>query len=63
VCQSPSCDDGVRDGFEPEIDCGASCGPCAIGQACWDNTDCPANSECGEPCTSTYCPPNFDICQ
>jgi hypothetical protein len=35
-----SCGDHVKDGNETDIDCGGSCPPCAIGQACLVSGDC-----------------------
>ena len=35
-----SCGDGIKDGDESDIDCGGSCPPCGIGQACLANGDC-----------------------
>lgn len=46
-CQSNKCDgvcisctDGNRNGDESDIDCGGSCGKCAIGQRCNSEDDC-----------------------
>jgi hypothetical protein len=43
VCQMPTCQDGVQDGGESDVDCGAVCGPlklCASGKHCGTNADC-----------------------
>lgn len=56
----PSCDDGVRNGYETGTDCGAgtSCGKCN-GEICGDGTECKSglcvdgvccDAECGEVC-------------
>jgi hypothetical protein len=44
----PSCADGVHNGLETDVDCGGSCGGCALGDACNENTDCAAG-ECFDP--------------
>jgi hypothetical protein len=59
---SPSCFDGIQDGFESEVDCGANCNGCALGDACYDDDDCPAGRTCGAPCTQ-YCYPSLDTCR
>jgi hypothetical protein len=37
-----SCDDGILNGNETGIDCGGSCGGCALGQPCIVSADCAA---------------------
>ena len=40
-CAAPTCDDGVRNGQEPGVDCGAGCNaPCPTGSTCGQNADC-----------------------
>jgi len=39
-CVAASCRDGVKDGDETDVDCGGSCGPCAIGGECVFPDDC-----------------------
>jgi hypothetical protein len=40
-CQDASCNDGVRNGTEPVVDCGnAACGACALGSVCTANGQC-----------------------
>jgi hypothetical protein len=36
----PTCDDGVQNGDETDLDCGGPCQPCAPGQACQGPADC-----------------------
>ncbi len=37
----PSCDDGEKNGQETDVDCGGGdCGPCGLGKACVENSDC-----------------------
>lgn len=36
----PSCDDGIANGGETDVDCGGPCSPCADGLACDDHWDC-----------------------
>ncbi len=48
TCLAPTCDDGVLNGAEPSIDCGAACPQrCELTQACGKNADC-ASAECDE---------------
>jgi hypothetical protein len=35
-----TCNDGVRDGDETDVDCGGSCAPCWRGQGCLVDSDC-----------------------
>ncbi len=48
----PTCDDGVKNGDESDVDCGGSCDPCAIGKDCLLNEDCESfncvNGSCAE---------------
>ena len=39
-CVTARCADGVHDGDETDVDCGGSCGTCAIGKLCAVATDC-----------------------
>jgi len=52
----PSCTDLAQNGDETDIDCGGSCSPCDMGQACLVPTDCStALCEGGLCCSaSTY---------
>ncbi len=34
------CGNGVLDSDESDVDCGGSCGPCALGKTCANSTDC-----------------------
>lgn len=41
TCSTPTCDDGVTNGDETDLDCGGSCGPtCDPGDTCTDRSDC-----------------------
>jgi hypothetical protein len=40
VCQAPTCNDGVANGAETDVDCGGACPPCHQGQACEAAADC-----------------------
>ncbi|MBL0220968.1 MAG: hypothetical protein IPQ07_44745 [Myxococcales bacterium] len=40
TCRAPTCTDGLRDGFESDVDCGAACPDCAAGQRCGNGDDC-----------------------
>jgi hypothetical protein len=54
-CQAPSCDDGVVNGGEIDVDCGAACGLCPLTAQCTEDAQCqsgfcPAGS-CVDPGT------------
>jgi plastocyanin len=38
--QEPSCDDGIKNGDETDIDCGGSCDACELGKSCEEDLDC-----------------------
>ena len=40
TCRPASCDDTMLNGDETDVDCGGSCGSCAVGQMCSDDGDC-----------------------
>ena len=42
-CISPTCNNGVKDGNESDVDCGVSCLLCASGQQCVTSDDCQSN--------------------
>lgn len=42
---SASCTDGQKNGSETDVDCGGSCGRCALDAACQQNGDC-VNGQC-----------------
>jgi hypothetical protein len=42
----PTCDDGVWNGAETDVDCGGGCAPCALGEACALDADCGATGIC-----------------
>lgn len=58
----PTCSDGIRNGDETGIDCGGSCPPCAVGQACTKRADC-ASALCVDGvCTAcTFGPDNCGV--
>lgn len=52
ICQNPSCNDGVQNNDESDIDCGGICGAvCPNGKRCGSNKDCSSN----------YC--SFGLCK
>jgi hypothetical protein len=58
---APSCNDGVRNGTESDVDCGGSCSPCVDGRVCVSGSDCLSQTcsaalRCVEPSASG--PPN-----
>lgn len=53
ICQAPTCTDGVKNGSEPTVDCGASCSKkCAPADTCLSPSDCASGA-----CTNTRCVP------
>ena len=42
VCELPSCEDGIGNQDETDVDCGGGCQPCAIGLSCLIGEDCAA---------------------
>lgn len=40
ICVGVTCTDGLADGAETDVDCGASCAPCADDAHCQQGTDC-----------------------
>jgi hypothetical protein len=54
-CKWPTCSDGVKNGGESDVDCGAACGGeflCGGGKTCFDLYDC-----LSESCTAGVCAP------
>lgn len=52
-CAPPSCEDGVRNGVETDVDCGGpDCGPCPKGERCLADGDC-ETGVCGGPDSQT----------
>ncbi len=49
---NPLCTDLIRNGEETGIDCGGTCGPCAVGERCNVNGDCDQST-----CESGRCTP------
>jgi hypothetical protein len=62
TCAGPRCDDGVKDGFETDLDCGSACTGCALGLTCYYDSDC-ASGQCGPPCPEgELCFPTEETC-
>lgn len=57
VVALPSCDDGILNQDETDIDCGGSCGPCADGLACFADIDCASS-----PCEDGFCGGIVETC-
>ncbi|MEP7052830.1 MAG: discoidin domain-containing protein [Pseudomonadota bacterium] len=53
TCQAPTCTDGVKNGSEPTLDCGATCTKkCASADICVSPADCASGQ-----CTNSRCMP------
>lgn len=46
-CVESTCGNGILDGAETDIDCGAGCEPCTKGEVCTTSSDCSSGLECG----------------
>ena len=44
-----SCNDGVLNGYETDVDCGGSCEPCADNKLCMVDSDCSSPNGCLNP--------------
>lgn len=51
----PRCDDGMKNGYETDVDCGGNCGNCNVGQHCGSHSDCASNSCQGGICNQPTC--------
>jgi len=56
---APDCVDGQLNGDETDVDCGGSCHPCAVGQACLTDKDC-RQSNCGDSNVCITFSPTFN---
>ena len=56
VCAEPTCADGVKNGGEPNVDCGGPCPPCAdAGARCRSGGDCASRVCRGGVCAAAAC--------
>jgi len=68
TCTPPSCDDGIQNGDETDVDCGGSCGnTCETGEVCNTGADCiddvcdPDDMTCAPPLTVEVAPACADF--
>jgi cysteine-rich repeat protein len=55
-CQAPTCLDGIRNGFEADVDCGGSdCDPCRNGATCRAPADCASRVCTDDECVPAEC--------
>lgn len=52
---NPLCTDQIRNGDETDIDCGATCGPCDLGERCRSDADCDEGQCDGGRCAPLAC--------
>ena len=57
LCTAPTCTDGVKNGSESDVDCGAICAPmtCANGKMCVANGDCTSANCASLTCSVLGC--------
>ncbi len=56
ICREGSCDDGVKNGDETDVNCGGTtCGPCGDNQACLVGSDCASGTCDNGACTPSSC--------
>src|SRR5206468_537518 len=56
VCLVDTCNDGIRNGAETDVDCGGGkCRQCSVGQTCAAGADCLSRSCAGGKCASPTC--------
>lgn len=55
VKEGKTCNNGMKDGNETDIDCGGKCQGCDIGKGCEVNTDCSRNFCSNSTCTEPKC--------
>lgn len=55
-CQAPTCDDGLKNGDEEDVDCGGpTCGPCADDKGCVWPSDCQSDVCIAGKCQAPTC--------
>ncbi len=57
VCSAPGCSDGVKNGYESDVDCGVSQCLCPAGKKCTSSQNCGAGLVCDEASTLTCVAP------
>lgn len=76
TCQEPTCEDGVLNGSETDVDCGGDCPGCQLLEQCDESTDCVSGActggvcscngdlscDDGNDCTDDYCSPVSGEC-
>ena len=56
ACQDPTCEDGVHNGDEADVDCGGSCNDaCQNGSACTEDSDCAEGTCANDMCQPAAC--------
>jgi hypothetical protein len=56
MCAAPTCDDGVKNSFERDVDCGSFCHkPCDVGMGCFGPNDCTSWSCFAGTCQPPTC--------
>ncbi|MBI2139613.1 right-handed parallel beta-helix repeat-containing protein [Candidatus Woesearchaeota archaeon] len=54
-----SCDNGIKDSLESDVDCGGVCGPCPDGKKCASNTGCKGKFCSNGVCATVSCNDGF----
>lgn len=55
IPRKETCDDGIKNQDETDIDCGGSCNPCADAMNCLSNSDCVSNYCYNDTCRTPGC--------
>jgi len=55
ITKKETCDDGIKNQDETDIDCGGSCNPCADGMNCLSKSDCFSNYCYNDTCRTLSC--------
>ncbi len=58
TCDANTCNDGLKDGNETDVDCGGTCPACGVGKKCNATTDCLSGEGCDvttKTCDANLC--------
>ncbi len=61
VCVIPTCDDGIANGTESDVDCGGECPKCKVGRSCEKGTDCIESICANDLCAIPVCEESDEV--